>query len=203
MKCWGPPKCTFGFSGSSCASGGGSTRPGRPGSHTMTHRTPYVHFGRPQHYKHHRNYTSRRPERAQRVTFYAGGRKTKREILGPPPFWGSLPPFWASHHPSGLSHPSGPLSLPFGPQLLFCPLLAATSLFAAAFAAVFGVFVAAFAAAFVAAFPVAAACVPVAAACCCCCCLCCCFSGRPLKNHPCRFRPCKMSRTIFQLISSL
>ena len=55
---------------------------GSPGFHTM----PNVHFGgRPGLQKHHRNLTRRRPEEAQRVKFWTGEGKKKREIWVPHP----------------------------------------------------------------------------------------------------------------------
>ena len=42
---------------------------------------------------------------------------------------------------------------------------------------------------------------PAAAAASCCCLLLLLLGRRPLNHHPCRFRPYKMSRTIFQLIT--
>ena len=58
------------------------TRPGSRGSHTMTKRTPNVHFGRARHFKHHRNSTKRRPKRAHRVKFQAGEEETKEQHFG-------------------------------------------------------------------------------------------------------------------------
>ena len=130
-------------------------RPGR-----RAQRTPNVHFAGPQHFKHHQPSTRRRPERAQRVNFLAGGRNKKREILGrhpwAPPFAPSLPTF-SRLGPRPLRAPQfGPP--PFGPPPLWAPTIWPSSFVGFAhsstpsglFAAVFG-----------------AVCAAVCATCCC------------------------------------